>query len=379
MPNATSQPSKTVRLFTWWAVFVLSLLLPTHADAAVAPSVTTQDLRTFGVKNLDEFHPVFMSPDGRKVYFWEQFTRDQRAQGDGMAALWEFRFRADGVLAEHKRFPLSIPRINQVALMPDGTGAVVMAREGSSFWHLDFATGKTREFVTPGVGKTRFLSEPRVMWAEGGRLWTVGYPLTPDTRRGALTLAALNPRAQGDEALVIEKVNLDEVLRLLKPWKMQRFVSPTTGFVAGNLDGKLQACFWKADAGLTPYAQFREILSAWTGDDWEVITGIGPSGTSDAYVHDGTTGKTWTLPARAGEEPYDYPLISRDGGVITIVSGPRAGRTFSVHYGLKKDEYALKPIPGLTKVPAGHLRLSDDGSMLVYRNTTGIYLVGIPK
>lgn len=378
MRNQRAPLPRTARHFAWWAVLVLSLALPIAAKAAPAPGVSVQDLRAFGVKNLDEFHAVFTNRDGRIAYFWEPFERAQRADGN-MAALWEFRFRADGSLSEQRHWPLPIPRPNQVALTPDEKGAVIMAREGSSFWHLDFASGKLNEFVQPGLGKTRFISEPRVMWTEQGKLWTVGNPLSKDGVKGPETMAVLNPYAKGDDALQISDVNLDEALRLLKRWKMQRFVSPTTGFMAGLLDGKLKACFWKAGVGLTPYAEFRDITSAWTTGDWEIMVGIVPDGKSQGFIHDGQGNKTWTLPAVDAKEPYDYPFISEGGEVITVVTGARDGRMMTVHYGRKADNFQLKPVPGMTKVPVGMLRLSQDGSRLVYRNSTGIVLVEVPR
>lgn len=354
------------------------LLPPLPGRAAPPPTIPNHDLRGFGVKNLDQFRPTMISPDGRRVWFWEDMPRGQRA-GGVMAALWEFRFRSDGVLADWRRLPLPVPNPSQVVLTPEGSGAVVMAREGASFWHLDFASGAVREFVTPGVGKTRFISEPRAMWVEQGRLWVAGYPLSREGVRSHHTLATLDPSQSGEAALTLTGVDLDEVLAGFRPWLMQRFLSPSLGFAAGTREGRLEVCTWKPGTGLVPFARFKEISSAWTGGHVEFVTGTVEDGSSVGVIHDADSGQTWTLPPAPAGSPYDYPLISEGGEVLTVVRGAREASSMELLYGRREEGFQLRPVPGYARIPTGLLRLCPDGSRLVYRNTGGVHLIELPR
>lgn len=357
-------------------VLLFITLLTVTPALAQTPDVSTTVLREAGVKNTIDFWPVQFSADGKTVYFWEETKAGERPAGT-FANVWEFKFSSDGSLSNSRCLPLKMPKPLQMTLTPDGKGMVLMAREGASFWHLDLASGALREFVTPALGQTRFVSDPRILWTDGGRIWTVGYTLDAEQLRGPHTLMELRPDRTGEAALVASGMNVDELLAWFKPWKLQSWVNPELGWVGGLKNGALEMAVWQKAKGWQSLGRFKEITSAWKYGTHQIMTGEGLDGKSFAMVFDAATGKKWDLPQIQGV--YDYPFISEGGDTILLVEGPREGNRMKILYAHKSEDYKPHVLPGFESVQKGYMRLSPDGRVAVVRNQSGIFYERIPR
>lgn len=358
-------------------VLLFLVLLLAGPAGAQAPGISPSVLREAGVRNFDDFWPVEVGPDGRTVYFWETLKPANRPVGT-FANLWQFRFASDGSLAGSRCYPLKMPRPLQACLTPDGRGVVLMAREGASFWYMDLESGKLREFITPALGRTRFVSDPRVLWTLGGKLWAVGYTLDSKQVRGPHTVVELHPERTGEECLVPSGLDVDQVLAHFKPWKVQSWVSPELGWIGGMKDGALEMAVWQKSQGFTSLGRYRTLTSAWRNGTWQLFTAEALDGTSQAVVYDAATHQRWDLKPSEGSV-YDYPFISEDGGTLVLVEGPRQGARMKVLYGHRSTGFKLQPLPGFESVQKGYVRLSKDGRVAVIRNQSGIFYVLVPR
>ncbi len=378
MLRLTSPEGRTDNLLCRLSVLVLFALLTTLPVLAQTstPGVTTAQLREAGVQNLDDFWPVQFGPEGRTIYFYEETRAGERPPGV-FGRLWEFRFRSDGVLSTQRCLPLQMPKPLQMSLTPDGRGAVLMARDGASFWHLDLASGELREFITPALGKTRFRSDPQILWVDNGKLWAVGYTLDANQVRGHHTLVELRPERTGEDAIVPTGLNVDELLAHYQPWKVQSWVNPDLGWVGGLRDGVLEMAVWQREKGWTPLGRYKQITSAWNEGTHQLMTADGLDGRSKAMVYDAATGQRWDLPEIDGA--YDYPFVCQDGSTILLVEGPREGERMKILFARKADNFKPQVLPGFDNVQKGYLRLSPDGRTAVYRNQSGIFMVPLPR
>jgi hypothetical protein len=342
---------------------------------AAASRLSNSDLRQMGVKDPSKFWPVMLSRDGKTAYLWEEMGPGQR-EGGVLSRLWQFRYASDGSLIDSRVYPLAMPRAQQMCLTPDERGVVLLARLGASFWYLDLDSGDLREFVTPGLGRTRFISDPMALWVDQGKLYTVGYTLDAEGYSGPHTVAQILPDQTGEKAIVPSSCDIDAVLAKFDRWYVQRWVNPTLGFAAGKKGALYEMAAWKAGVGLTSIGRYEDITSLWANGTKVFFTADTPEGSSVAVLYDAANGRRWEAPKT--NRVYDYPMVSEDGETVTLTVTDKGGTTMDVLYGRASEDFQLKPVPGLTKTALGTIRLAGDGRSLVLRNADGLFRVGLP-
>lgn len=367
------------------AVFVLLVLTvaalwplrPAQAESPVR-FLTNRDLVQLGVERPENFWPIQLSRDGRTLIAAENL-QGKATHAGALSRVWVLRFNSDGSVKESRNFPLQMPRRLQNTLTPDEKGLVLLAREGASFWHLDLQSGALREFIHAGLGVTRFVSDPNVLWSSNGKLYAVGFPVDENGVRGKQTVVTIDPSKTDAEAIQPSGLDIGSVYEHFDKPVNVRWISPEAGYLGGMIRNDYKMTLWKKDGGFRDLATLDSVQSMLGMGPYLALAGLAKGGGSVAYLFDAETGAKWTAPPiRSGME-YNYPFVSAGGETLVLTEGRKGGQTVSLLYGRKEAGYTLRPLEGLQNKKSGVIRLSADGSHLVYRNADGIYYAEIPK
>ncbi|MGI5845537.1 MAG: hypothetical protein ACOX9B_15395 [Candidatus Xenobium sp.] len=373
--------ARTVKFLAGFGLLVLAVAVlwpvhPARADSSLA-FLANRDLSRLGVDRPDLFWPAQLSRDGRTLLATEDLEGEATRSG-ALSRLWILRFNSDGSVREARKIPLKMPRFLQLTMTPDERGVVLLAREGASFWYLDLQTGDLREFIHSGMGVTRFVAQPHVLWPYQGRLYTLGHPLDTNGTRQGLTLVTLAPDRTDEQAIGSTGVDVAAVYDHFDQVRNARWLDPSLAFIGGTLQGTFKMTCWKKDSGFHEIATLDRVTSMLGMGGHLALTGVSKQGLSLAMLFDASSGNLWEAPALPPEREYNYPFISEDAGTLVLTEGRKAGQLINLLYGRQQSGYDLKPLPGLQNKKPGVLRLAAQGSHLVFRNPDGLYYAAIP-
>ncbi|HXE71824.1 MAG TPA: hypothetical protein VNO81_04105 [Candidatus Nitrosotenuis sp.] len=351
-------------------------LLILWAPQAWGARLSNAHLREMGVLDPARFWPIQLGADGLTLYAAEDLPANQR-RGGVLSRIWILKFSSDGQVSSSRSLPLKMPARQQNVLTPDEQGMVILARDGTSFWYLDLESGALREFVKPGLGKTTWITEPHAIWVDQGRLYTVGYPLNKEGIRGKQTLALLDPAREGAQAITPTGLDIQSLYKHFKPVRNVRWINPELGFLGGLRDGKMEMTVWKAGSGFTTIGQYKAIVSMLGLGTHLVFAAKNLDGSSTLVVYDAATGRRWEAPK--SQRVYDYPMLSADGEVVVASLTDDKSEYMDLYYGLASRDYQLAPLPGMSRVRKGVMRVAPNGRSLVFRNPDGLFWVEIPR
>lgn len=359
-------------------VAALRPLNPAYGQSPVV-QMTNSDIQKLGVQRPEDFWPIQLTRDGSTLIAAENLKGKEMQATGALSRIWVLRFNSDGSLRESRNFPLRMPERLQNVLTPDEKGLVLVARQGASFWHLDLETGALREFIHAGMGVTRFISEPNVLWSYQGKLYAVGFPVDAQGLRGRQTIAALDWTKQDAEAITPTGLVIADVYKHFDRPVNVRWANPELGFLGGEIGGDYRLVLWKKSGGFTNLGTYSDVLSMLGMGDWLAFAGVDSKGVSTAAIFDGETGKKWVAPAPPAGMEYNYPFISEKGDTVLVTQGRKGSGLVSVLYGRKETGFTLSPLEGLQNKKTGLIRLAADGSRLVYRNADGMFYATVPK
>ena len=340
--------------------------------------LTPPELKALGIKTF-EMVLGGVSDDGSMALASHKETDPKEIKKGRNNWLHIFQVNWATKKVTHSAVPLPMPTLQTYAFAPDGKTIVCVGQQGTWVMGVDIATKTVRTLFKHQSGKPGFRITPPVLWVEKGKLLTEGYFCDENLMAMGDYVVSINPAAEGlacfDKVADITRINE----RIKMHTGANRYSSNQIyfGLKEANLDIYLYASLNNDDKNLMFLDRGKHINSIATGRDRVLYSMRMADESSRTRIRDVGSGKTWNI--GDGKTNYTYLYMTRDAAEILVCLLDLPHRNMSVWFGHEDDEYRLKPVPGMTDILPGTIRMSHAGGFMTFFSEKGLCFRRIPK
>lgn len=337
-----------------------------------AVTISPSELKRAGIFG-EGFRMVSFTDDGALVGL--EKTRQGDQQRGLTYKLWTLRFDEAGSLEGSHFVPLTVPKVEQIALTPDQSRVVVVTHAGLTFLTVDLATGALATITTDVTGEESFRTQPPMLLTHGDLIYTLGRRYDERGPVGPLALATVDLSRRGIDAFSLGP-DIGLIQKEAGKVALANWTAPDQGFLAVNGEAGQSMVYWRAGQPLKVLDTAQSYTSLWGAGDRAVTTALSAGGQNQALLLDASAGTRQVL----GEGPraFGYPHLSEDGSTAVVCHLDVERSQMSVFSARATESYTLRPVPELQDVTLGALRLAPDGSRLAHFSGEGLRVVKLP-
>jgi hypothetical protein len=373
-----------MRVKTLAAALLTAALLQAPGRATAAPpsedkiAVSRAELKRLGV-NPQEVTFGLVSEDGTLGVASNKETRAREiAKGK---IQWIHFFKLDW--ATHKTtcrsvcLPLAF--LDNYTLHPDGKTLIVVGGHGTKVLAVDSDTLTYRTVYEYKPGQVGFRINPVVLWPEKDTVCTRGYALTKNQEAGAPCVVSIDPKATGINAFKVQ-LNARNLFVKYKELGTEIWYSSHQAYVSLHGSGANfnSLYMYNGDANHLQLVDSTRLFDSMAvGRDRVFYAAHDANNAKRLVVADVATNEKFKV--GDGKSNYTYTYLSSDGKtILASLLDLEKGRHMTTWYGHEADGFALHPMPGMTDVSPGTIRMARSGKVLAQYNIEGVAFRKIP-
>lgn len=357
------------------SVFLVLLSLLSGTPLFAKPLlISNSKLQAMGI-NLKKLLLSNLSYDGTLLTARDPIT-DFKLKKQGFFHKYHlFYFGPEG-LQKTDLLLLPIPNAEQSILDEKGEHLLLEANEGADFYSVDLASKKIQKFFSHVPGQSGFRAEPSIHLVDGA-FYFEGYFHNAKGHVLQHGVARLDFDPEEKTVKFSEVFNDDQVRSLLPGVATNWMVMPPDkAMYLVRIPGRTDIVLMVADGHKIRELDHGVVFGGFDARRNRILYALKrESGEHETLVKDFVENKTWKI---GGNEPYTYVYLSKNSKTVLLTLMDFAHVLMTTYYGEEKDNFVLKPVPGLEKVPFGTIRLSGDGKHVVFFNKDGLVYTSLP-
>jgi hypothetical protein len=333
---------------------------------------TTAELRQAGI-DTNSFQPIAWSHNDRWLAAYDEASFEEKKEGI-------FEVNAQGAVTRIQKVPLKLANFLQGEFTGNDDAFVLLGNRGTTFLKVDLKTFTVSPILEPEFGQAGFRADPTVLWTEGGRMYTVGFPYDEARFINARTIATLDPNAQGASAFKAgpDLTTLEQGLERM--W-FSNYLSPNSVFYGQKYTDTVILSHWNGQR-IREFDRAPRVWGSWGASDRIVYSVERNPQLSELLVYDAKTGEKTTL--ASGPDTYRYLFLSRDGGTALFSLMVPEGRRLSTFFARRSEGWTLRPLDAdgggrSRSLAAGWMRISSRGTLLAHVSSNGLAIYSLPR
>jgi hypothetical protein len=351
--------------------------VPAHA----APTddtikLTTAELKKMGI-NPKLLVMAHVASDTSISVGSEVETRTQEIAAHRLYKLHIFKLDWTKHRATHESLSLPLKASIQTTLTPDGKTLVCVGNDGSELLAVDLSHKTWRSIFKHENGKPGFHVSPLRMWSDRDGVFTRGFYYDKDIYSQGKCVVKIDPAGSGLSA--ISKVRDIEPLLAKVPFYGSCIWQSASEayFSVPRKDKKVDVLAYQGDdSNLAVVGQTSRVDSMAVGQGRLLYGAREADNSGHLYLYDATTRKQQVL--GDGHSNYTYLYMSRDGQTILTSVLAAGNRRMTTYYGHEADGYALHPMPAMSDISPGTIRMAPSGEAITFFTNEGLMFRKVP-
>ena len=352
------------------ALLTASLQSPLPTLAAPADDSITlpaTELLKMGV-NPRMIVMAHLSPDTSLAIGSEMETRTSEIAAHHLYKLHLFKLDWAAHKVKHEQLSLPLKASIQTCLTPDARSLVCAGDDGSELGVVDLEHNN---------GKPGFHVAPLRIWSDHDGVYTRGFFY--DETQLSQGRCVVKVSATGSGLAAVTKVRDIEPLLAKVPFYASCIWqnADEAWFSVLRPDKAFDVVGYQGDDSHLLHLGHVARVDSFASGQGKLLYGIREADRSGRlYVYDSATRKR--QPVGDGRSSYTYLYMSRDGGtILTSVLDPKGGR-MTTWYGHESESYDLRPMPAMSNIEAGTIRMASSGQAITFLGRDGLTFRKVP-
>lgn len=359
----------------WLTVVLLCLLV---APLWGQERKTTSELRQAGI-DTDSFQPIAWSHNDKWLAAFDEAPLEEKKEGI-FYRLWFLEVSPSGSVQRIQKVPLKMASFQQGEFTARDDAFIIMGNRGTAFYKLDLKSFTMTSILEPQLGTPGFRSDPTILWTEGGRMYTVGFPYDEGRFVNARTVATVDPGRTGASAFEAGP-DLSTLEKGLDRMWFSNYLSPNSIFYGQKYSDVVVLSHWDGNVA-SEFDRGTRKWGSW-GNAGRILYSIERNrDLSELVIFDSRT-KAKTVLA-SGPDVYRYTFLSRDGSTALVSQMVPEGRRLTTYLARAADGWKLQPLETDSQgrprtISAGWMRLSSQGKMVAHISSTGLAVYALSR
>lgn len=339
---------------------------------------TTSELRQAGI-DPNSFQPIAWSHNDKWLAAFDEAPFDEKKQGI-FYRLWLLEVAPSGAVQRIQKVPLKMASFQQGEFTPRDDAFIIMGNRGTAFYRLDLKSFALTTMIEAKPGTAGFRADPTILWTDGGRLYTVGFPYDEGRFINARTIATIDPQGTGAAAFEAGPDLTTFENGLERMW-FSNYLNPTSTFYGQKYSDLVVLSHWDGSRA----SEFDRALRKWGswGNSGRILYSVERSKDVSELLLFDSRSKAKTVLA-SGSDVYRYLFLSRDGETALVSLMVPEGRRLQTYFARSSDGWKLRPLEADASgrprtTAAGWMRLSSKGALLAHISSTGLAIYSLPR